>query len=1047
MLKKFTSLLLLVSIICCFSCKHDQKENSSQKEKITETLGSLGKEISLEKRIFGLQEHVYELSLNKGEFVKVGLSGQEANLTVSLLGEKENILEIDDSQSFRGQESMPLLAESNGTYRVEIKSAYDTPVNGKYVLTITKPTIATEKQASQYKTDLLFYRARVEKRKGEEASTKKSLEMWQQALLSYGELQDQTKQALTLLEIARNHASLGDHKNAVANFEKSLGLANSELKPRVLNTLGLNYYDVGETKKALDLLNQALPLMKDADDRDGEADCLSNIGSVYWYLLDPERARDYYYRALNCWKPLGIKLDLILHNLATVCDELGEYDTAEKYYKESLEKVKERGDKEGELVTRIMFARNRGFFGDFKTSKSMYSDCIQLAKSVGNVRVTGILLAELGNMNVRLGEINEAKSFYEETLSLIEKSSDKKAQSIAEVGLGKVYSLLGENAKALEHLEKGLNITREVGEQLIEMDALYGIALIYRKEGNINKSLETTRKALDILESIRSRIYTFRSKTAYFATVRFYYDLYIDNLVQLKGVDASIMETFTASEKAKARAFTENLVEMSTKIENQIDPKLNTEHRELLSTLSSKLQSRLDAVKEGKPKADLEKIDKEIDQVTERIQQVEREISKVNIQYASLKYSPIVTLKEVQSRLIDNETLLVEYFLGGENSYVWVVGTQFAKAYKLPKEKDIDDIALSLQTLLSERSRKKPFEKESEKTERVKVADTQLPAKVKALSEILLEPIKKEIKDKRLLIVADGSLHYIPFSLLLDPADGTTPLIVNHEVINVASASALSVLETQRDRKITTQKTLAIFADPIFSETDPRYSKNNKNNVEQLAANNKERDSERGFSDFFDRSSDGRLIYSRKEAEVISKFTQSDQVKVYLDTAANLPNFKDPDLSIYKYIHLATHGLFSPDHPELSGLMLSRFDDQGKPQNGFISASEIYTLKLPVEMVVLSACQTGLGKNLRGEGVVGLTRGFMYAGAKRVVVSLWNVNDKATSDLMTVFYQQMLQENKTPAQALREAQIQISKSSEWSSPYYWAPFVIYGEYK
>ena len=165
-----------------------------------------------------------------------------------------------------------------------------------------------------------------------------------------------------------------------------------------------------------------------------------------------------------------------------------------------------------------------------------------------------------------------------------------------------------------------------------------------------------------------------------------------------------------------------------------------------------------------------------------------------------------------------------------------------------------------------------------------------------------------------------------------------------------------------------------------------------------------------------------------------------------LDFSANRSIAMSGELSKYRYVHFATHGYLDTIRPGLSAIVLSLIDEQGNAQDGFLRTHDIYNLKLPAELVVLSACETGLGKDVKGEGLVGLTRGFMYAGARRVVVSLWNVNDKATADLMANLYRGMLRSNKTPAASLREAQIEMLRQKQWRSPYYWAAFVIQGEW-
>lgn len=172
----------------------------------------------------------------------------------------------------------------------------------------------------------------------------------------------------------------------------------------------------------------------------------------------------------------------------------------------------------------------------------------------------------------------------------------------------------------------------------------------------------------------------------------------------------------------------------------------------------------------------------------------------------------------------------------------------------------------------------------------------------------------------------------------------------------------------------------------------------------------------------------------------------SDERKTMLDFAANRISATAPELSNYRIVHFATHGFIDDRHPELDAIVLSLFDERGKPQDGFLRVRDVYNLNLPAELVVLSGCRTGLGKEIRGEGIVGLTRGFMYAGAKRVAVSLWDVDDEATADLMAMFYRGMLGERKlSAAAALRQAQIAILKGGAWSNPYYWSAFTLQGE--
>src|SRR5262249_7678436 len=190
-----------------------------------------------------------------------------------------------------------------------------------------------------------------------------------------------------------------------------------------------------------------------------------------------------------------------------------------------------------------------------------------------------------------------------------------------------------------------------------------------------------------------------------------------------------------------------------------------------------------------------------------------------------------------------------------------------------------------------------------------------------------------------------------------------------------------------------------------------------------------------------------RLLYTRNEAYAILAAIPPGQGMAALDFSASRSLATNISLGQYRIVHFATHGILDNKHPELSGLVLSLVNRQGKAQNGFLKLQDIYNLKLPVDLVVLSGCETGLGENVGGEGLIGLTRGFMYAGASRVVASLWSVSDMATADLMSHFYRAMERQGMRPAAALRAAQIEMWQQKQWRSPYYWAAFQIQGEWQ
>jgi CHAT domain-containing protein len=327
------------------------------------------------------------------------------------------------------------------------------------------------------------------------------------------------------------------------------------------------------------------------------------------------------------------------------------------------------------------------------------------------------------------------------------------------------------------------------------------------------------------------------------------------------------------------------------------------------------------------------------------------------------------------------------------------------------------------------------------------------PAKVEAaaneLSQIILKPVAGQLGKKRLLIVSDGALQYVPFAALSVPGRGAggdpQPLIVEHEIVNLPSASTLAIVRRDNAGRKPAAKTVAMLADPVFSQDDERVkasaarreSQQPEASIQAQALSRSVRESGVSLQ---------RLPFTRSEVEQIMALVPENEREQAFDFSATLAKATSPELGKYRIVHFATHGILNSEHPDLSGIVLSLVDEKGQAQNGFLRMLDVWNLKLPVELVVLSACKTGLGQDIKGEGLVGLTRAFMYAGATRVAVSLWSVSDSATAELMTRFYRGMLKGGLKPAAALRAAQVEMLTQTEWKSPYYWAPFVLQGEW-
>jgi CHAT domain-containing protein len=487
------------------------------------------------------------------------------------------------------------------------------------------------------------------------------------------------------------------------------------------------------------------------------------------------------------------------------------------------------------------------------------------------------------------------------------------------------------------------------------------------------------------------------------------------------------------------------LTESRADIRQGVDASLLEKERTLEQQLSAKSE-RLTRLLVRKHTEEQERTARrEVEALLGEYHEVEAQLRAKSPRYAALTQPRPLATEEIQKEVLDEDTVLLEYVLGKERSYLWAVTTTSIKSFELPRQADVEGAAQRVYELLLAK------------------ADELYPEALLNLSKMVLKPAAEQLRKKRLIIVSEGALQYIPFGALPDPAPGqewsslkstSIPLIRNHEIICLPSVSTLAVLRREFSERKAASKSLAVLADPVFEKHDERVKPATRGQgTEGQGGSDSEiqktalpRDLERSSGDLGLNGFD-RLVQSRREAELITALAPGGKLLNALDFDASRATATNSELGEYQIVHFATHSLLNNQHPELSGIVLSLVDRQGGLQDGFLRLYEIYNLKLGADLLVLSACQTALGKDIKGEGLIGLTRGFMYAGVPRVVASLWKVSDKATSELMKRFYQKMFKEGMRPAAALREAQISMLKDKQWRPAYYWAGFVLQGEWK
>lgn len=950
----------------------------------------------------------------------------------------------------------------------------------------------------------------------------KALDFLSQALLLQQAAKNRSAEAATLNNLGTVYSAMGDKPKAVELFNQSL-VARREVKDAAgeaitLGNLATTYSELGDRRKALEAHKQVLAMRRSANNRRGEALTLNNIGTTYQALGEKRKAIDHFQQALKLWRTLNDRANeaLTLNNLGAAYSDVGDQQKALDVYNQSIRLRRAANDARGEAITAVNLARSYDILGASQEAISTYNQSLTALRAAKDRRWEGITLNYLGLAhwasgehqkalaafeqalpirrelkdtageaatlnsiglaNDSLGDRQKALEAYNQALPLLRSVGDRQGEARALNNIGFAHDALGNKTQALEFHQQALKLSREVGDRMREAKVRYGIARIESGRNNLRQSRSQIQDAIKIVESLRANLSSPELRASYRASVQQYYDLYIDVLMRTgKRAPKSglVAEAFQVSERARARSLVELLTESSADIRQGVDPALVERERELHEQINEKTTEQIRLLGSRSQARQVAELGKEIEQLNTDLRTTQAEIRGNSPRYAALTQPQQLTLVEIQKQVLNPWSLLLEYSLGEERSYLWVIGQNSIQSFTLPKRSVIEAAAKRFYDATTARNQFVPRESPQQKLDRITAADAESQKAAAALSRLILSPADPLLGNKRLLVVADGALQYVPFGALpINPQSAirnpqsARPLLSRHEIVSLPSATTLAVLRSEIAKQPKAIKTVAVIADPVFEAKDDRVKivaikadgkvADKPENKKDDKAAATESDPSRILLVKSARDSGGadtelripRLPNTRREADAILSLTSGDSGKAVFDFAANRAAATSDDLSQYRILHFATHGFLNSLNPELSGLVMSLVDEQGKPQNGYLLAPEIYNLKLPAtELVVLSACQTGLGKEIRGEGIVGLTRGFMYAGSPRVVVSLWNVNDRATADLMKTFYEAMLAKGQRPAAALRAAQLELLKQKQWQAPYFWAAFGLQGEWR
>ncbi len=813
--------------------------------------------------------------------------------------------------------------------------------------------------------------------------------------------------------------------------------------------LGSAYYYQGRLPEALEAFQQVAALAREIGNRKGLSRALNNAAAVLRDVGRYEDSLSYFYQVLALCRELK---DLPMQwtasrNIGVLYLQLGETEKAEGPLKESLRISYELKDEPGKSlvknVAKVTREASLETLGEWEMDRQHYAEALDyyatsLASKPENPSFRAELLANMAAAHEKLGESRKSVELLHQAMKIWE-STGTPTNPLMVSALGYSQESLGQLNEALASQQRALALVRQSGgNPQLEWQFESRMAHVERALGRNQEALAHCQNSISGLELLRpGALNTESGRASILAKSRAAYAETADLLVDLHR-EAEALEI---AERGRARAFLDMLAQSRARVAAELTPEQAKREEAILARITA---AQKELWKEALPAKEEQQRKAKLSAAEDDLESFHLEVRHANPRYASIRYPEPINVGRIQKDLLGANTVLLEFLLGEKRSLVWAVTKAKLDVGVLPGRKDIEVAVEAYRKALTEKTS-------------VLMRDRSLAEigrRGKELYSMLLEPVESALAPGRsMIIVPDGALSYLPFETLilrgrreLSGEKRPSYLIEEFPIVYAPSASALAAVKESNREQSEPPRTLLAFGDPIVDV--PTGLAKNGANADAARSSPREQESkpemaisaeyaERGFSV-------SRLPFTKDEVLGISRLYPATLRKVYLGGQAREETVKSERLDEYHYVHFATHGFIDEVHPGRSGILFSR--EPRSMEDGVLQMGEIVRLRLNADLVTLSACSTGLGKLVGGEGILGLTRAFFYAGARNVAVSLWNVNDSATAALMKAFYQN-LNRDLPKAAALRQAKLNLlrGKDASWRHPYFWAAFVLVGE--
>ncbi len=732
-----------------------------------------------------------------------------------------------------------------------------------------------------------------------------------------------------------------------------------EWQGRVAGALALLERRLGHQERALAFQARALDAARKTGERSGIALATVNLANLYLLSGDLGRAR-----------PLVEESALLSQEL----NDLTQWRRALAALS-SLE-YQALNYERAEIYRRQALA----LAGELKNQAAILSDRVLLAE----------ILTKRGQLNAALAEVATVESRLHAAPNLEGQMLNVKGQALA---------ASGQATAARTALVKARRTNQRADQRVVELSSLIALAELELQQDQATRAEVWIKEARRLIDEMRLTINDPGLRLQFSRAFSEVASLELETTIAIGGDDVA-ERSFAVAERNRARTLVD-LLARTDAAPPVPEPALQEQlidQRERLALTRVRLEVAVEP--------------RQIASITRAVQQLRQAVELTEAQVAeSYPNFPALAAADVDIALLqaqlDPDTWLVEFSLGEERSLAWLVSSDSVELFELPPKRQLEMLARDIHSSMNP---PRPMES--------------LQPSLDQLADLLLSPLGVAGRPpKRLLLVADAALHYVPFAALVWP--GTElPLIETTELVQLPSAQAV-LLQRRTDSHSIADKTLLIMADPVFDGSDTRLARPQSAPGENLS----------------------RLVESGNEARSIAALVEPSEVDLLDAFHANRAGLLNTDLSRYRMLHLATHASSHSSFPELSGLTLSTMNPEGVPINGFVGLRDLFRLRQSPQLVVLSACDTALGNEVRGEGLVGLTRGFLYAGARQVVGTLWPIEDRANTQLMLEFYRQILNGSGSAASALQAAQRVIRRQPSTSHPFYWSGVALYGDWR